>query len=72
MSGKDGKLGVISLAALVVSAMIGGGIFSMPQNMAQNASALAVAAAWVITIFKLVFSCCLKTIPASWLIAGGD
>ena len=55
MSGKDGKLGVISLAALVVSAMIGGGIFSMPQNMAQNASALAVAAAWVITGVGIFF-----------------
>lgn len=30
------KLGVIPLAALVVSAMIGGGIFSLPQNMAQG------------------------------------
>ena len=43
------KLGVLSLAALVVSAMIGGGIFSMPQNIAQDASAMAVAAAWLIS-----------------------
>ena len=55
MSGKNGKLGVISLAALVVSAMIGGGIFSMPQNIAQNASALAVIAAWIITGVGMFF-----------------
>ena len=46
---KDNKLGVLSLAALVIGAMIGGGIFSLPQNMAQNASACAVIISWVIT-----------------------
>ena len=50
MSGtNEKKLGTAALAALVVSAMIGGGIFSMPQNMAQNASVSAVIAAWLIT-----------------------
>jgi len=49
MKSKKGNLGVIALAALVVSAMIGGGIFSMPQNIAQNASVSAVIAAWIIT-----------------------
>ena len=49
MVGKSGKLNVVALAALVVSAMIGGGIFSMPQNIAQSASVMAVIAAWVIT-----------------------
>ena len=43
------KLGVIALAALVVSAMIGGGIFSLPQNMAQGAGVTAVIVAWVVT-----------------------
>lgn len=33
------KLGVIALAGLVISAMIGGGIFNLPQNMSQSASA---------------------------------
>lgn len=46
MPDNNKKLGVLALAALVVSAMIGGGIFSMPQNIAQNASVMAVAAAW--------------------------
>ncbi len=43
------KLGVFALAAIVVSAMIGGGIFSLPQNMAQSASSTAIALAWLIT-----------------------
>ncbi len=43
------KLGVIALAAIVVSAMIGGGIFSLPQNMAQSASVNAVIIAWLVT-----------------------
>lgn len=49
------KLGVIALAALVVSAMIGGGIFSLPQNMSQGAGALAVTLAWVITGVGMYF-----------------
>ena len=49
------KLGVTALSALVVSAMIGGGIFSMPQNIAQNASVLAVIAGWVITGIGMFF-----------------
>ena len=36
------KLGFVALAAIVVSAMIGGGIFSLPQNMSQSASVGAV------------------------------
>ncbi len=49
------KLGVTALAALVVSAMIGGGIFSLPQNMSQGASAGAVLLAWVITGIGIFF-----------------
>jgi len=49
------KLGVIPLAALVVGAMIGGGIFSLPQNMAQDASAGAVVIAWIITGVGIFF-----------------
>ncbi len=55
MNSKTGKLGVTALAALVVSAMIGGGIFSMPQNIAQKASVMAVVAAWVITGIGMFF-----------------
>ena len=49
------KLGVIPLAALVVSAMIGGGIFSLPQNMAQSSALLAVILAWVVTGIGMFF-----------------
>ncbi len=44
-----GKLGVIGLACIVVSSMVGGGVFSLPQNMAAGASAGAVLLAWLIT-----------------------
>ncbi len=49
------KLGVVALAALVISAMVGGGIFSLPQNMAQSASVVAVMIAWVITGIGIFF-----------------
>lgn len=43
------KLGTIALASVVVSSMIGGGIYSLPQNMAAASSVGAVLIAWVIT-----------------------
>jgi len=49
------KLGALALSALVVSAMIGGGIFSLPQNMAQSAGAAAVIIAWIITGIGMFF-----------------
>ena len=49
------KLGVIGLAAIVVSSMVGGGVFSLPQNMAAGASAGAVLLAWVITGIGIYF-----------------
>jgi arginine:ornithine antiporter/lysine permease len=55
MSNDNTKLGVIALAALVVSAMIGGGIFSLPQNMAQSASSAAVIVSWIITGIGIFF-----------------
>ena len=47
MGEQSKKLGVMMLAALVVSAMVGGGIFSLPQNMSQGAGAGAVLIAWI-------------------------
>ncbi len=44
---KKEKLGLLSLAAVVLSAMIGGGIFDLPKNMANNAGAEAQIIAWV-------------------------
>ena len=49
------KLGVIGLAAIVVSSMVGGGVFSLPQNMAAGASAGAVLLAWLITGIGIYF-----------------
>ena len=49
------KMGAIGLAGIVVSSMIGGGIFSLPQNMAQSASAGAVILAWLITGIGMYF-----------------
>jgi arginine:ornithine antiporter/lysine permease len=45
----SGKLGLFSLTALVVGSMIGGGVFSLPQNMARGASAGAITIGWLIT-----------------------
>ena len=45
----SGKLGLLPLTALVVGSMIGGGVFSLPQNMARGASAGAVTIGWLIT-----------------------
>lgn len=48
-------LGVFALAAIVVSSMIGGGIYSLPQNMAAGASAGAIMLSWVVTGFGVYF-----------------
>lgn len=50
-----GKLGVMALSALIISSMIGGGIFSLPQNMSATASAGAVLLAWLVTGFGMFF-----------------
>ncbi|WP_281966834.1 arginine-ornithine antiporter [Roseovarius nanhaiticus] len=45
----SGTLGLLPLTALVVGSMIGGGVFSLPQNMARGASAGAITIGWIIT-----------------------
>ena len=52
---KNSGLGVLALAAIVVSSMIGGGIYSLPQNMAAGASVGAVILSWLITGFGVYF-----------------
>jgi len=44
-----GRLGLLALTALVVGSMIGGGVFSLPQNMSAGASPGAILIAWAIT-----------------------
>ena len=54
-AGQAKKLGTIGLAAIVISSMVGGGVFSLPQNMAAGASAGAVLLAWLITGIGIYF-----------------
>ncbi|MCY1396984.1 Arginine/ornithine antiporter [compost metagenome] len=49
MSQSPNKLRLSALIALVVGSMIGGGIFSLPQNMAARADAGAILIGWAIT-----------------------
>ncbi|UQS17982.1 arginine-ornithine antiporter [Pseudomonas sp. HS6] len=49
MSEAPGKLRLGAMVALVVGSMIGGGIFSLPQNMAASADVGAVLIGWAIT-----------------------
>ncbi|MDE1165128.1 MAG: arginine-ornithine antiporter [Pseudomonas sp.] len=49
MTEPGGKLRLGALIALVVGSMIGGGIFSLPQNMAERAEAGAILIGWGIT-----------------------
>lgn len=49
------QLGVLAMTLLVVSAMFGGGVFNIPQNMAQSAGLGAVLIAWAITITGIFF-----------------
>ena len=48
MTKQKEKLGLFGLAAIVLNAMIGGGIFDLPKNMATNAGAKAQIIAWII------------------------
>lgn len=43
------KLGLFALIAIVVGSMLGGGIFSLPQNMSQTSAVGPVIIAWLIT-----------------------
>ena len=63
MSNSDGsasadnskKLGTFGLAAIVISSMVGGGIYSLPQNMAAGAGVGAVIISWIITGIGIYF-----------------
>lgn len=46
---KENKLSLFPLTALVIGAIIGSGIFSLPQNMASGAGPKAILIAWAIT-----------------------
>lgn len=55
MPERQKKLGLIGLVAIVVSAMIGGGIYNLPSNMSEGAAAGAVLLAWVLTGLGMYF-----------------
>lgn len=53
--GATKQLGVLAMTMLVVSAMFGGGVFNIPQNMSQSAALGAIILAWIITILGIFF-----------------
>lgn len=50
------KLGLSALTALVLSSMLGAGVFSLPQNMAAVASPSALLIGWAITGVGILFA----------------
>ncbi|GAA0485847.1 MULTISPECIES: basic amino acid/polyamine antiporter [Tatumella] len=49
------KLGFAALTALVLSSMLGAGVFSLPQNMAAVAGPAALLCGWLITGVGIIF-----------------
>ncbi|QJC31823.1 amino acid permease [Enterobacteriaceae endosymbiont of Donacia tomentosa] len=51
----DKKLNLIALTSLVISSMLGAGVFSLPQNMAVIAGPIALIIGWSITGIGIIF-----------------
>lgn len=49
------QIGLAALTALVISSMVGSGIFSLPQNMAAVAGSKALLIGWLITGVGIIF-----------------
>lgn len=49
------KLGLLALIAIVVGSMLGGGVFSLPQNTAASSAVGPVLIAWVIAGIGVYF-----------------
>lgn len=49
------KLGFLALVAIVVGSMLGGGVYSLPQNTAQSSAIMPIIIAWVITGIGVYF-----------------
>ena len=49
------KLGLVGLIAIVVSSMIGGGIFNLPSNMSIDAGFVGVTISWIVTAVGIYF-----------------
>ncbi|MGL5788160.1 MAG: basic amino acid/polyamine antiporter [Bacteroidales bacterium] len=54
MEKQSQKLGLAGLTAIVFSSMVGGGIFAIPQNMAEGAGLGATIISWVISGFGVL------------------
>ena len=55
MEQDNNKLGLIGLIAIVVSSMIGGGIFNLPSNMSIDAGFIGVTVSWIVTAVGIYF-----------------
>lgn len=55
MEQENNKLGLVGLIAIVVSSMIGGGIFNLPSNMSIDAGFIAVIISWIVTAIGIYF-----------------
>ena len=49
MCASSKKLGLLGLVAIIVTSMIGGGMFSIPSDMARNSGIAAIMFGWLIT-----------------------
>ncbi|MDU7693469.1 MAG: basic amino acid/polyamine antiporter [Helicobacter sp.] len=49
------KIGLFTLTALVISSMVGSGIFSLPQNMAEVSGAWGIIYGWIIAGGGIIF-----------------
>ncbi|MCF6514613.1 amino acid permease [Lactobacillus sp. S2-2] len=49
------KIGVVGLTAFVLSAMVGGGFYDLPQNMASVAGVVGQILGWILTGFIIWF-----------------
>jgi arginine:ornithine antiporter/lysine permease len=54
-NGTTAKLGLLAMMMLVVSAMFGSGVFSVPQNMAESAALGPILIAWAISVTGVFF-----------------
>ena len=54
-SNNGAKLGLLALIAIVVGSMLGGGVFSLPQNTAASSAVGPVIIAWIIAGIGIYF-----------------
>lgn len=54
-SNNSSKLGLLALIAIVVGSMLGGGVFSLPQNTAESSAVGPVIIAWLIAGIGVYF-----------------